>query len=237
MVSSDQSAKTRNHIIFMLFTATQSCSALLCHAPSFGVVLRVRRAETSATGWAAVHRPEKCWALWLVSSCRFLEQWNSSKEKMQQDSGKGSVLYLTLLKNLPHCRQILSSSSGATFLSHFTGHGLSTSEGSSRKKTLSCPWLVSAEGRSYGFGPVSLMGRSLFDLSPGLPSPLSLLRMQHSPSLSYEMGISKCYLRKHMFSPLKAAPPLPLHTNTFLYSTQTSPRGICNNCGDKSARR
>lgn len=93
--------------------------------------------------------------------------------------------------------------------------------------------------RLQGSGPVSLTGRSLFDLSV---EPWAPLASQPPRDAAFSLSrakwrIGKCYLRKHMFSPLKAAPPLPPHTNTFLYSTQTSPRGICNNCGDKSARR
>lgn len=49
--------------------------------------------------------------------------------------------------------------------------------------------------------------------------------------------ISKCYLRKHMVCPSKRPPSAAAATNTFLYSAQTSPRGIRNNCGDKSACR
>lgn len=80
MVSSGQPVKAVNHLIFTIFTAVQSCSAPLCRAASFGAVLRAGRAETSATEQPAVHRPERCWALRFVNSCRLPQQWWEGEE-------------------------------------------------------------------------------------------------------------------------------------------------------------
>lgn len=70
--------------------------------------------------------------------------------------------------------------------------------------------------------------------------PPELLRWGRMGSRCFTLmkwRISKCYLRKHMVCPSKRPPSAAAATNTFLYSAQTSPRGIRNNCGDKSACR
>lgn len=87
------------------------------------------------------------------------------------------------------------------------------------------------------WGP-ALQACSTPGLSPRFPP--ELLRWGRMGSLCFTLmkwRISKCYLRKHMVCPSKRPPSAASATNTFLYSAQTSPRGIRNNCGDKSACR
>lgn len=103
MVSSDQPVRAANHLIFMIFSAIQSCSTPLCLAGSSGAVLRAVRAETSATGQEAVHRP---WALQVVDSCRFLEQWWEREDAARFEEGSwvgfaSSKEFASLQANVP----------------------------------------------------------------------------------------------------------------------------------------
>lgn len=78
----------------MIVTAIQSCSAPLCHAASFGAVLRAGRTVISATA-DQQHRD-----LRGAGHCSFSvlagSQSSGGEEEMQQDLGKGSGLGLAL---------------------------------------------------------------------------------------------------------------------------------------------
>lgn len=102
------------------------------------------RAETSATGQAAVHSLERCWELWFINSCRLLVQRWEREDAAGFGQGfwvgfGSSEEFASLLANVPgkpfpHQIELL-----------FSGLGPSTLEEGSRKKILPCPRLVSAE--------------------------------------------------------------------------------------------